>query len=126
MKALAVLLAIAVEGALLGIGTGTAMAGQQGDVAAGKSTYTKLCASCHGAKGDGSGPAAAALPKKPRAFTDAKYMASLTDEHLFKVIKEGGAAVGKSALMPAWGGQLKDKGIHDLVAYIRTLAKPAK
>jgi len=31
-------------------------------------------------------------------------MKTLTDDHLFKVIKEGGVAVGKSQLMPPWGG----------------------
>lgn len=51
-------------------------------------------------------------------------MKTLTDDHLFKVIKEGGVAVGKSQLMPPWGGQLKDPEIWDVVAYIRTLAVP--
>jgi mono/diheme cytochrome c family protein len=51
-------------------------------------------------------------------------MNELKDEYLVKIIKEGGASVGKSQLMPAWSTQVKDEGVWDLVAYIRTLAVP--
>jgi cytochrome c oxidase cbb3-type subunit 3 len=51
-------------------------------------------------------------------------MNALSDEHLFKVIKEGGPAVGKSPLMTPWGGTLSDDDIHDVVAYIRSIADP--
>lgn len=98
-------------------------AGQKGDLEAGKNSYNLLCGTCHGNSGKGDGPAATALPVKPTNFGDAKYMKTLTDEHLFKVIKEGGSSVGKSALMPPWGGQLSDTQIWNVVAYIKTLAK---
>jgi mono/diheme cytochrome c family protein len=51
-------------------------------------------------------------------------MNELSDEHLFLVIKEGGAAVGKSALMAPWGASLSDDQIRDVVAFVRTLAEP--
>jgi mono/diheme cytochrome c family protein len=51
-------------------------------------------------------------------------MNMLTDEHLFKVIKEGGASVGKSPLMAPWGGTLTDDQIRDVVAFLRSIAKP--
>jgi mono/diheme cytochrome c family protein len=51
-------------------------------------------------------------------------MNALSNEHLFKVIKEGGAAVGKSPLMAPWGGALSDDQIRDVVAYVRSLAHP--
>jgi mono/diheme cytochrome c family protein len=98
----------------------------KGDPKAGKAKYDLLCASCHGTTGKGDGPAAASLNPKPRSLADANYMKSLTDDHLFKAIKDGGAAVGKSPLMPPWGGQLKDPEIWDVVAYIRELAKTGK
>jgi cytochrome c oxidase cbb3-type subunit 3 len=47
-----------------------------------------------------------------------------TNEDLYKAIKEGGAGVGKSNLMPAWGATLKDEQISDVVAYVRSLATP--
>ena len=92
-----------------------------GDAAKGKQKYQELCAACHGQSGKGDGPTAAALPVKPRNHTDAAYMSELTDQQIFKTIKEGGDAVGKSSLMPKWGGILNDQQIDDLVAYIRSL-----
>ena len=104
----------------------TTTAAGKGDPQAGKKSYDVLCTSCHGNTGQGDGPAAAALTPKPRSLAEAAYMKTLTDDALFKVIKDGGAAVGKSPLMPAWGGQLKDPEIWDVVAYIRSLAKSGK
>ncbi len=98
-------------------------AAKKGDPKAGQKTYNTLCTACHGMSGKGDGPAAAALPVKPKNLADAKYMNTLTDEHLFKVIKEGGTSVGLSPLMAPWGGQIDDQGIWDVAAYIRTLAK---
>lgn len=98
-------------------------ADEKGDEKAGKEKYTVLCASCHGNSGKGDGPAAAALTPKPRSLADEKYMKTLSNEYLFKIIKNGGASVGKSPLMPAWGGQLKDQDIWNVVAYIRELAE---
>ena len=94
------------------------------DVAAGQALYVANCATCHGARGAGDGPAAAALDPKPAHHNDGAYMNALTNEHLFKVIKEGGAAVGKSPMMAPWGGMLSDAQIWDVVAYVRSLAQP--
>ena len=95
----------------------------QGDAAKGKAKYQEVCAACHGATGKGDGPAAAGLPTKPRNHTDYAYMSKLKDQQIFDTIKKGGQAMGKSPLMPPWGGQLSDQQIRDLVAYIRTLAR---
>ena len=94
-------------------------AATKGDPAKGKEKFNLMCASCHGTEGKGDGPAGAALTPKPRDLTDAAYMSSLDDEHLVKVIKEGGAAVGKSPLMPPLGGALTDEDVHNIVAFIR-------
>jgi high-affinity iron transporter len=97
---------------------------EQGDPKAGKVTYDKTCGMCHGPAGKGDGPAAAALPTKPRNHTDGQYMNPLKDDYLFKIIKDGGASVGKAQFMTAWGSQLKDPDIWNVIAYIRTLAVP--
>ncbi len=99
----------------------TALRVQAADPEEGKKVYMQFCASCHGQSGKGDGPAAAALNPKPRDHTDRQYMSSLSDEQLFKVIKEGGASVGKSPLMPPWGPSIKDDQIKDVIAYVRTL-----
>lgn len=96
---------------------------KKADPAAGKAKYETLCVGCHGISGKGDGPAAAALNPKPRNYTDKKYMGTMKDEDIFKITKEGGAAVKKSPLMPAWGAALSDDDIRNITAYIRTFAK---
>jgi mono/diheme cytochrome c family protein len=108
---------------LSGLCVSSAFAGT-GDPTAGKVTYEKICAMCHGMTGKGDGPTAAVLNPKPRNHTDGVYMNPLKDEYLFQIIKEGGAKAGKSQLMPAWAAQLKDDEIRNVIAYIRTLAVP--
>lgn len=90
-----------------------------GDSAKGKESYNQICAMCHGETGKGDGVAAASLDPKPRDLSSGEYVLTLTDEHIFKVIKEGGESVGKSNLMPAWGAVLSDDKIWDVVAYLR-------
>lgn len=63
--------------------------------------FRTICATCHGADGTGNGPGAAALNPKPRNYTDPAWQASITDDEIKKIIVEGGAAVGKSPMMPA-------------------------
>jgi mono/diheme cytochrome c family protein len=101
----------------------TALRAHAADVEQGKKLYGQYCATCHGQSGKGDGAAAAALNPKPRDHTDKEYMSKLSDDDIFKVVKNGGASVGKSPLMPAWGPTLKDDQIQDVVAYVRTLSK---
>jgi mono/diheme cytochrome c family protein len=86
--------------------------------------YAVLCATCHGTRGEADTPIAAALTPKPARHNDGAYMNGLSDEHLFRMIKNGGAAEGKSPLMAAWGDSLMDAQIRDVIAFIRTLADP--
>lgn len=62
--------------------------------------FRTICATCHGTDGTGNGPGAQALNPKPRNYTDAAWQASITDDEIKKIIVEGGAAVGKSPMMP--------------------------
>lgn len=118
---------------LLGLGASAIMAcGGKGEEAAPKkavylkgeaaSKWDNLCVSCHGKKGAGDGVASASLKVKPRSFSDAAWQAKVTDEHLTRVIVEGGAAVGMSELMPA-SPDLADKPevVKQLIAKIRSL-----
>ena len=94
---------------------------QAADVEQGKKLYGQFCASCHGQSGKGDGAAAAALNPKPRDHTNKEYMSKMSNDEMLKVIKDGGASIGKSPLMPPWGATLKDDQIQDVIAYIRTL-----
>ena len=88
-----------------------------------KGAFGTVCATCHGPAGAGNGPGAAALNPKPANFSDAAFWQGKTDEELLKAIREGGASVGKSALMPAWGGLYNEAQAKALVAYIKTFKK---
>lgn len=63
--------------------------------------FNERCSACHGTEGKGNGPASAALNPKPRNYGDKAWQASVTDEQIRKTITMGGAAVGKSPIMPA-------------------------
>ena len=89
-------------------------------LSAGSELFETNCAACHGPKGDGDGPAAAALDPKPRTLSSKELRSKVSDERIAKVIKDGGAANGLSATMPPWS-QFTDAQIKSLVAHIRTL-----
>lgn len=97
-----------------------------GDSVKGKDHFTLLCISCHGEKGKGDGVAAKAvlLKPKPTSFADPANASRLTDEWVYKVIKDGGPSHGKSALMVSWSGSLNDQEIRNVAAYVLTF-KPA-
>jgi len=116
--------------ALMLIGTASACGGKTDEAPAKPAVYLKgeagakwdnLCVSCHGKKGAGDGIAAGALAVKPRSFGDQDWQKSVTDEHLTKVIVEGGKAAGKSELMPA-NPDLADKPevVKALISKIRS------
>jgi hypothetical protein len=72
--------------------------------------------------GKGDGAAAAALVPKPRDFTSADWQKSVTDDHLQKVILEGGQSVGLSMLMvPNADLAAKPDVVKALVAHVRGL-----
>jgi cytochrome c553 len=89
-----------------------------------QTTFKTVCATCHGESGLGNGPGATALNPKPRNYTDKAWQASVTDDQIKQTILMGGAAVGKSPMMPAQP-QLKEKPevVAGLVQIIRTFGK---
>ena len=95
----------------------------QGNLEAGKQLYQQRCSPCHGPDGKANTPTAQALNPKPRDHTDGAYMNQLSNEHLSKVIKQGGTAVGKSPIMPPHA-DLNDQQIDDIATFVRSLASP--
>lgn len=84
--------------------------------------FKDRCTVCHGAGGKGDGEGSAALDPKPRDFTLSEWQASVTDEHLQKIIVYGGSAVGKSPTMPANPDlDAKPEVVAELVKIIRGL-----
>ena len=108
----------------LGLGVLAEAAG----AADGEQVFLFYCAQCHGLDGKGDGPNVTKyLPVSPRDFTSAEEMNKLTDDHLRHVIRDGGPAISKSAMMPGWADSLADDEVEALVTHIRGLcACPGK
>ncbi len=85
--------------------------------------YKLYCVQCHGTAGTGKGINAPSLSVAPRNHTSPKEMGELTDDSVFKAIKEGGVAVGKSTSMPPWGAVLTDPEIKEIVQHLRKMCK---
>lgn len=84
------------------------------DAAQGQALYTAKCSACHGTDGKGTGPAARALPRKPRDMTAAAFWAEMTDATLRSIIEAGKPG------SPMRGYPMRDDQMEDLVAYLRT------
>jgi len=94
----------------------TAFIAQARPTANGSELYKANCAMCH--RVDGKGFPAMKTPD----FTSPKWQASLTDEKVAAIIKNG----KKGTAMPDFAGKLKDDEIHALVGYLRSLGGKKK
>jgi len=66
-----------------------------------KALWDTGCARCHGAYGDGKGSDGKILDPAPRNFHQRAWQANVADEHIKKVILQGGSASGLSPAMVA-------------------------
>ena len=94
----------------------------QGVPARGAALFTLYCWTCHGPTGKGNGEFAVLYEAQVRDLTDRHSMSGRTDTELYNTISLGGAAVGRSAAMPAWGHVLTPQEMWDLVAYLRHIS----
>jgi mono/diheme cytochrome c family protein len=87
----------------------------------GRAVFESHCVTCHGASGKGDGRVARLYNPKPSDLT----ASTQSDSYKSNIIRKGGASVGRSVIMPAWGGELSDAEIGDLVAYLRLIGPRA-
>lgn len=85
------------------------------DVQAGHAAYTRYCALCHGAEGQGY-----AADNAP-ALANQSFLRVATDAFLTKAIADGRPGTPMSAWHRRHGGPLDDAAIHELVRYLRSL-----
>jgi mono/diheme cytochrome c family protein len=64
------------------------------------------------------------LEIKPHPFTEGDALNKLSDADLEAIITNGGPALQKSALMPAWGNTLSKSDIQALISFIRAVPDP--
>ena len=88
--------------------------GLVGDAARGRALYDINCVACHGRTGDGQGPRAAFMERKPRNFLEADARTALNRPHLFDGISKG--RLGTE--MPAWSKVLSDQDIADIAEFV--------
>jgi cytochrome c oxidase cbb3-type subunit 2/cytochrome c oxidase cbb3-type subunit I/II len=79
----------------------------------GKSLFEANCASCHGDRGAGDGPAAGALAPSPTNF----HVKKPTEERAWEVLDNGVPGTA----MPPWQSQLSADQRHALVEFVRSL-----
>lgn len=109
-----------IERALAEQGHGAGGAAGEWDAA---TAFATTCGPCHGTGGAGDGPAAAALDPHPANFTDPAFWAdpTRTHEHIVATITNGGASVGRSPLMAAFGASFDAAQIEALATYVESL-----
>ena len=83
----------------------------------GEAIFRANCTRCHGERGAGDGPDAAALERKPRDFHDPAFMQQETPADFFRVISLG----RRQAAMPAWEDALTVQERWDVVSYLWSL-----
>jgi mono/diheme cytochrome c family protein len=95
-------------------------------VQAGRDIYNATgCWGCHGTKGDGHGPVAAALTDtSPRDFTSPKFTIEGREEDIARSISVGAEkALHGSKYMPEWSSRLSPQQIRNVVEYLKTFKK---
>ena len=83
-----------------------------------RASYGLRCASCHGGSGKGDGWRAKLSWLKMPNFSDSAYMQKRSDDDFLLAIKQG-----RKSIMPAFGLEMTDRELKDMVAHIRSFDK---
>jgi mono/diheme cytochrome c family protein len=109
-------------------------AGRQPNLASGKETFLKYCASCHEEDGKENGPAAMALKPPPSDLTTllVRHEGKYPEGYISALVKFGRSLAAHGSLdMPVWGSCFKEidpvrdptgqQHVDDVAEYIRSL-----
>lgn len=93
--------------------------------AQGKQVFYEQCVWCH-ADATPAGPSNRSnLTPVPPLLNDGAALNSESNERMQQIITLGGAAVGKSAMMPPYGRTLSAEDIRAVISFARAIAQPA-
>ena len=93
--------------------------------AQGKRVFYEQCVWCH-ADATPAGPSNRSnLTPVPPLLNDGATLNSESNERMQQIITLGGAAVGKSAMMPPYGRTLSADDIRAVISFARAIAQPA-
>lgn len=107
----------AIVAAALLASVATAAHAQQPDLAAGRALFVKRCSVCHGEKADGNSNLARMLDPKPANLLVSKLDSAARNQ----IIRKGGAAVGRSPVMPNWEAELSEAELRNVIDYVASL-----
>lgn len=88
----------------------------------GEAIYKTYCHHCHGDTGDGTGHIGKGLPVKPIDLTAPELADRLTEERIYKLVRDGSNAQGGSIYMISWKSVLREEQLRDVAAYTARLA----
>ncbi len=92
--------------------------------AQGKRIFYQQCVWCH-ADATPAGPSNRSnLTPVPPLLNDGAVLNAESEENMRNMVTLGGAALGKSAMMPAYGRMLSAEEIRSLIAFTRAIAQP--
>ncbi len=81
----------------------------------GTEAYARQCVVCHGAKGEGDGPAASALKPRPTDLTESELVRDLPDAELLEFLSKGKGS------MPGFAKVLSTQELNAIVGVLRDL-----
>ncbi len=92
--------------------------------AQGKRIFYEQCVWCH-ADATPAGPSNRSnLTPVPPLLNDGTVLNAESDEYMNNIVTLGGAAMGKSAMMPPYGRMLSAEEIRSVIAFTRAIAQP--
>jgi mono/diheme cytochrome c family protein len=92
--------------------------------AQGKRVFYQQCVWCH-ADATPAGPSNRSnLTPVPPLLNDGATLNAENDQYMQNIISLGGAAMGKSAMMPPYGRVLSAEEIRSVISFTRAIAQP--
>lgn len=98
---------------------------READIARGRASYGRHCASCHGDRGDGRGEASRSMRSRPRAFTrgELEFRSTLSGEPALEEDIIRTITVGLPGTeMPGWGDVLPPSERRALARYVMSFS----
>ena len=92
----------------------------------GERLFLSACAACHGSTGKGGRVPGAFAGLRSRNLSDGAHLNRLSDENLLFLFHRGGEKARLSPAMPGFGATFTDAQYRQILAYVRSLARPGK